>query len=464
MLGHIYRAYFRGVLIRRQANSNGHDDDNMIIRSLSRIPLSPPKCYRVAASCRLRSYYSTNTYYDEDVPPFPDPAAVDIEALRRKLISRVPRMTWDVMHPTNSHLLNLALAGVIPKRYQFSHFRLPDGSRDTTDLDEPLSQNDVDIAAWFLGKGPEDSYRLPPGHHFVYFPLQLAANALCPDGTDPFPSPGGPWTRRLWAGGALSNLDGNMLRLRGGPAVCAEHIESVTALGLPGREKIFVEIVREYHDGSSFLRQWRPRGERKPIVERRRLVFMRGQSAEEALEEERTRAVADHRSGQTLRIKPPTFTVTITPTQTLLFQYSALSHNAHHLHLDRERTLKTEGHRNLLVHGPLSVTLILAIVGARKRVANMTYRHLAPLYVDERMKICVRRQKRKPPPGTGKEEEEGEEEKEEEWNWDAPLPEHPTNKLEIWDVWIENLYGTLCVRGVVETSGDRAASPLQSLQ
>lgn len=114
----------------------------------------------------------------------------------------------------------------------------------------------------------------------------------------------------------------------------------------------------------------------------------------------------------------PTHTLTLTPTPALLFRFSALTFNAHAIHLDRQHCREVEGYRDLLVHGPLLLTLMFsalrgALESRGKSVKSLDYRNLAPVYVNEEMKVCVR---------------EGKENK--------------------WDVWIASPEGGgLCVKG-----------------
>jgi hydroxyacyl-ACP dehydratase HTD2-like protein with hotdog domain len=84
------------------------------------------------------------------------------------------------------------------------------------------------------------------------------------------------------------------------------------------------------------------------------------------------------------------------PTKALLFRFSALTFNAHRIHIDPQYCQEVEGYRNLLVHGPLTVILMLSAVRSmfsdkKKHVKNFSYKNLAPLYVDEPMKICIRK-------------------------------------------------------------------------
>jgi len=122
----------------------------------------------------------------------------------------------------------------------------------------------------------------------------------------------------------------------------------------------------------------------------------------------------------------PDFFFTFTPSRTLLFHFSALTFNAHAIHLDRQFCREIEGHRDLLVHGPLSLALLLAALesqlGSGEDVRQIDYRNLAPLYAGEPMRVCVRR------------------------NGDAGDPDSS------WDVWAEGPAGGLAVRGTARTS------------
>jgi 3-methylfumaryl-CoA hydratase len=49
----------------------------------------------------------------------------------------------------------------------------------------------------------------------------------------------------------------------------------------------------------------------------------------------------------------------ITPSEPLLFRYSALTFNSHRIHYDQPYATGVEGYRGLVVHGPLIATLLL---------------------------------------------------------------------------------------------------------
>lgn len=97
--------------------------------------------------------------------------------------------------------------------------------------------------------------------------------------------------------------------------------------------------------------------------------------------------------------REPDFDVRITPTQSLLFRFSALTFNAHAIHLDPQYCREVEGHRNLLLHGPLSLVLMFSVLRSQLRPGEMIkrfdYRNLAPLYANEELRVCVGKNKNK---------------------------------------------------------------------
>ena len=99
-----------------------------------------------------------------------------------------------------------------------------------------------------------------------------------------------------------------------------------------------------------------------------------------------------------------------------------MTFNAHRIHLDKDYTQTQEGYRNLLVHGPLTLTLLLSVLqshlkGLSLQTHSIEYKNLAPLFVQEEFTVC------------GK-------------------PKHDNSA---WDVWIESPNGGLAVRGTAKT-------------
>ena len=266
-----------------------------------------------------------------------------------------------------------------------------------------------------------------PSHHLVYFPSPSPLSSLFPDGTDPQQSPGAPFTRRMWAGGSMSFLK-PLTRNLSSTAYCLERISDVTAKGREGEEKLFVQIERRIGwPGKSTRISSRDSLQDHldcRVIENRTLVFIRERS-------QRVASDATSSSPKTLKASQrPDFSHTLTPTPAMLFRFSALTFNAHAIHLDKHFCREIEGHRNLLVHGPL--TLVLMVEALRRQLSrsvsqrhdtrtssntiqSLEYRNLAPLYAEEPLTICGRKK------------------------------DH-----EQWEVWVEGKEGGLAVRGLVK--------------
>ncbi|KAK5134825.1 hypothetical protein LTR08_006057 [Meristemomyces frigidus] len=298
---------------------------------------------------------------------------------------------------------------------------------------------------------------LPIPHHLIYFEPTKPQSAMLADGTNPDQSPGDPFVRRMWAGGRVLYNQANPLTLDSRRAVCAEFIRSVTLKGNAGEEKLFVgierRVARATDDEMQRLgpaqtdpqeketlehrvrqRLWRDSdSDYGPcsILETRNIVFLRARSKEESAAE------AKKAPGKILKPQhTPDWSHTITPDAKLLFRFSALTFNAHAIHLDPEYCREVEGHRNLLFHGPLSYVFMVTVLQQELRkqgnevVKSVEYRNLAPLYCHESVTFCGTK--------TG---------------------EHK------WDIWTETPQGGIAVKGTVVTepaSLDHSSSTLGS--
>jgi len=130
----------------------------------------------------------------------------------------------------------------------------------------------------------------------------------------------------------------------------------------------------------------------------------------------------------------PDYSFTLVPDAMLLFHFSALTYNAHAIHLDPEYAREREGYKERLVHGPLTLVLMLAALRAclapeeeRAYVKSIEYRNLAPLYVGEEMRVCVR-----------------------EMGVDKGL-----EREKRWQVWVEGPEGGMAVKGTAVSASRR---------
>lgn len=254
---------------------------------------------------------------------------------------------------------------------------------------------------FYLLRSPLGAGFLPQGHHLVFNNSMHPVESLLPDGTDSDHSPGPPFTRRVWAGGSLAFSQGwkSRITLDHSNWVCRETITDVRLRGaLPEDEisfesapssnhKIFVDVERLYSlidlPNDPF------------IVERRTLCFMAPKSAGDI-----TR-VLEQPSNKPIRTPRPfpedcatSFSRSFNFTPAMLFRFSALTFNAHKIHLDTQHCLEVEGYRNLLVHGPLLLMLIFSVFNSRGHIVDsLDYQNLAPVFVDEEIKVCIQQRK-----------------------------------------------------------------------
>ncbi|RAR06654.1 hypothetical protein DDE82_003190 [Stemphylium lycopersici] len=289
---------------------------------------------------------------------------------------------------------------------------------------------------------------VPVGHHLIWFNPTLPTHDLLPDGTDASHSPGGPWVRRMWAGGSVrvkphEYHDKSRGFTVGTQVAGIERIKDVQLRGQGDAAKVFVTIERcftrvgtkwgslkKYHKAQmSNGHNWADAF----LREERNLVFLKERTADE-LDALKTGNIAPVK--YLASPTEPTFSHSLTPNRALLFRFSALTFNAHLIHLDPNYARNVEGHRNLLVHGPLSLLLMLQVMNnyihthtkGVQTVESIEYRNLAPLYCDEEMRICG--------------------------------SEKTTLKNgSVYDIWIEGPTGGMAVKGTVYTTVRKSQPP-----
>ena len=274
---------------------------------------------------------------------------------------------------------------------------------------------------------PERGMSLRPAHHLVYFPFLQTTSELLPDGTDTWHDPGRPFTRRMWAGGEMAFR--RAIPVNGLPFHCIESIKDVQVKGTEGQEKVFVKVQKAMYAGK-YPGELKHQRSKEYVTENRTLVFMR----------DRLHDGSPAVSNNVLRpTQTPDFSHTLVPTREMLFRFSALTFNAHAIHLDKSYCREVEWYRNLLVHGPLTVLLMVEVLQdhlrtlaqssspsstrSLERITHVEYKNLVPLYAEEQMRICVRRK------------DQGRE----------------RGGITTWDVWIEGRDGGYAVKGTVKT-------------
>ncbi|POR37885.1 Hydroxyacyl-thioester dehydratase type 2, mitochondrial [Tolypocladium paradoxum] len=201
----------------------------------------------------------------------------------------------------------------------------------------------------------------------------------------------------MWAGGEVVFRRGwrHRLVMDGRAWGCREGIERVRVEGRDAAPKVFVDVWRRYGLGHEV-------GEMEyDIKERRTLVFMRNEEQPSPPTPRRPINCTDVHPPAVPMTRlttpdphPPTFSASLLPSPKHLFYFSALTFNAHAIHIDPLYARATDGHRALLVHGPLALALMLRVLSAAAgdagTVRRIAYRNYAPLYVNEEMRVCAR--------------------------------------------------------------------------
>ena len=201
---------------------------------------------------------------------------------------------------------------------------------------------------------------VPPGYHFAYYNPQTFEGELSKDGYDSYQQPqDDTFRRRRWVGGQMDFI--KPLEL-GKESQCNETITRFRRL----KDNFFVDISREMvQDGEIRFK------------ELRQLIY--------------TNHTFDPANSVTkIASERPTHTHQLTPTEILLFRYSALTFNPHKIHYNKEYSQR-EGYPDLLVHGPLMVTLLLewaTSMYAGLKVQSFKYKNSSPAFVNQPLRLC----------------------------------------------------------------------------
>ena len=244
---------------------------------------------------------------------------------------------------------------------------------------------------------PKTGTPLPPFYHLIYFTPAQLPGVLGLDGTDASFNPSPPFTRRMWAGGSVSWPGAPKEHyLRIGDTVtettkvlsCEPKIIKST-----GESMLVVSVVKEFRDSKDNL----------CVADQRNWVF---------------RAALDPSNPAATPQKPPLLAEsdlsdlgsgkhvrTFCRDEVTLFRVSALTFNGHRIHYDKPWAVGVEGHRNVVVHGPLNLISMLDLwrdkamengVGIPKtRVimpAGIDYRATSPVYAGEGYRIILEKE------------------------------------------------------------------------
>jgi 3-methylfumaryl-CoA hydratase len=212
-----------------------------------------------------------------------------------------------------------------------------------------------------------DGEPLPPLWHWIYFLEGLPPGEL---GRDGHPARGGflppvPLANRMWAGGRLSFLGpvpiGTMVR-KESRIFKVDH-----KVGRAG-DLVFVTVL---HEIKSLAGDLLVREEHDIVYKETLPPSPRGAPPPPSPEAGSTR--------------------TFVPTSTTLFRYSALTFNGHRIHYDQDYCRTVEGYANLVVHGPLTATMLAAFAeeASGRTLREFSYRGLRPALLDDALTLSA---------------------------------------------------------------------------
>jgi 3-methylfumaryl-CoA hydratase len=206
---------------------------------------------------------------------------------------------------------------------------------------------------------PRPGDPLPPCWHWMFFQDATPLAAVGPDGhakrgsfMPPIDKP-----RRMWAGSRIRFIDpprvGETMQRRTRIASITEKVGKTGSL-------VFVTLVHEIST------------ERGPAINEEQDLVFRDLSPTKT-------TVSD----TPFPTRVALWRRLISPDPVLLFRYSALTFNSHRIHYDRSYCIDAEGYPGLVVHGPLTATLLVDLARRERpgeRIASFEFRAVSPLF------------------------------------------------------------------------------------
>ncbi len=191
------------------------------------------------------------------------------------------------------------------------------------------------------------------------------------DGPDGFLPPV-PLPRRMWAG---SSIDFHRPLVVGWVIERTSRVAAITEKSGGSGRLVFVEIEHETHADGALA-----------VIERQKLVYREAAPADAPLAPpEDGEEPFDAAGWDAHRL--------VVPDHRLLFRFSALTFNTHRIHYDLAYARDIERYRGLVVHGPLTASLLLQMAGAQfgdNRLARFTFRGLSLAIAGEPLHLVMR--------------------------------------------------------------------------
>ncbi|WP_444756701.1 FAS1-like dehydratase domain-containing protein [Pseudomonas sp. A014] len=229
----------------------------------------------------------------------------------------------------------------------------------TQDRAEIITQeNAARIAATLNEKPPAKGEALPLLWHWAYFQDIASTEALRDDGHaltgDFLPDAGG--RTRMWAGGRLSFKTHLLV---GALAQRRSTIQDIKEKQGKTGSLLFVTVRHEYSQNGELA-----------LVEEQDIVY---------------RKVTTPVLGLGDPLPEAQWSEGIDASPTMLFRYSAVTFNTHRIHYDWRYVTEVEGYQGLVVHGPLTATLVMRAFSRNAPgavVRTFAFRGVRPLIAD----------------------------------------------------------------------------------
>lgn len=234
---------------------------------------------------------------------------------------------------------------------------------------------------------------IPPGAHWCFFLPYVPMRDVGPDGHpkrgDFMPDPKG-LPRRMFAGSDLIFFKDLCV---GDTVERQQKIVSVTQkMGKTGK-LLFVKVEEEYSTNGEIA-----------LLQKNDIVYR-----------EPPKKNKQNLPKSKVAKKKPVWERSIKTNPTMLFKYSAITLNGHRIHYDYPYAVEEEGYPDLVVHGPLTATILMDLCTREKpekKLKSFCFRAIAPIFCNELFAV-----------------------KAEPRNLDCSE----------WDMWAENTNGHICM-------------------
>ncbi|RDW62462.1 hypothetical protein BP6252_11895 [Coleophoma cylindrospora] len=242
-------------------------------------------------------------------------------------------------------------------------------------LSQTLNRANLSPDQPFLTQAPPNGTPVPAGYHLAYFTPSALESGLGSDGSDRLVNPKAPFTRRMWAGGEITWMPGNLLKVGDIVTESTKFLSAVPKKTRLGEEMIIVGLEKSFENDQGLA-----------LVDRRDWVFR----------PEITDTVSLSHAGAAVPFPEGSHIRDFIHTPVSLFRFSALTFNAHKIHYSLPWCREVEGHRNLVVHGPLNLIQILDLwrdtrpKGSFAFPKSIKYRASSPVYAEEPYRIVLK--------------------------------------------------------------------------